>query len=362
MRCLLSGLLLNFLIFSNAWANSPWEGKWEYGRYAPSISGFLTISDCANNKCEFEIMTEHGAHFCEVKGTLKTKGNKARFYKYETFFGNQEILFELNSKKKSINVTRKDGRFCGMRGYLDGIYEHESSPYRFKTSFDCWAENLTPTEKTICSSFLLAKADLEFDANFYDIKTTEWFKNRNECNDDQDCIQNFYKNSILNAFSDVKRKKFNLYNYVQNQKQKWYYPTDLLLFNDFFLNSMPKKYYEAWIVSLDDDSYTHECKDCIAHSYGVAGLYKSYESAVYLDKDQVWLAFISANLPEPENKNIIVFAQRGKSFDDMPQYIKDFTDNLIKSEYYKPDSVKLLHFKEPSLKEKFMKFINSINF
>ena len=32
------------------------------------------------------------------------------------------------------------------------------------------------------------------------------------------------------------------------------------------------------------------------------------------------------------------------SLDDMPQYIKDFTDNLIKSEYYKPDSVKLLHF------------------
>ena len=362
MRCFLCGLILNFLIFSCAWANSPWEGKWEYGRYDPAIGGVLTITDCKKDNCHFQILTSHGAHSCDVSGTLKIKGNKARFYEYEAFYGKQEILFELNSPKKSINVTRKEGQFCGMRGYIDGIYEHESLPYRYKTSFDCWTENLNSTENTICSSALLAKTDLEFDANFHDIKTTEWFNIRNKCNEDKDCIKNFYKNSILNAFSDVKHKKFNLYNYAQSQTQEWYYPTDLLLLHDFFLNSMPKKYYKAWIISLDDDAYTHDCKDCMAHSYGVAGLYKSYESAFYIDKDQVWLAFISANLPEPENKNIIVFAQKGKSLDDMPQHIKDFTDNLIKSDYYKPDCVKLLYFKEPSLKEKFMKFINSINF
>lgn len=77
-------------------------------------------------------------------------------------------------------------------------------------------------------------------------------------------------------------------------------------------------------------------------------MYKSYESIIYIDQDQVWLAYVSANLKEPEDKNIIIFAPAGKNLDDMPAQIKDFADYLVNSGYYTQDSLKLKHFQNRS--------------
>lgn len=350
------------LLFSSVSFASPWEGRWEYGRYLPSVGGALIIKDCTDTKCQFELETSHGAHTCSADGTINITGNKGRYFQKYPSYGNFELLFELDQKKRIINLTHVDGQFCGMRGYLEGTYEHESLPYRYETSFDCWGENLDDAEKTICSSVELAQADLEFSENYPNAKTQKWFKKRAECGKDKKCLWNFYKKSIISAYSKTNQKKFNFYDYVKNQKQKWYYPTDLLLLNDFFLKGMEKTYYEAWDVSLNDDAYEDECENCFAGSYAITGLYKIYESALYLDENEVWLAFVSANLPEPEDKNIIVFAPKGKMLEDMPKNIKEFTDYLIKSDYYKTDSIKLLHFKAPSLKEKALDFIDTIIF
>ena len=131
---------------------SSWEGRWEYGRYTQSIGGALTIKDCTDTKCQFELFTSHGSHSCSASGTITIKGNNGRYFERLRFYGNQELLFGLDPKKRIINVTYVDGDFCGMRGYLEGAYEHASLPYRYETSFDCWAENLTNAEKTVCAS------------------------------------------------------------------------------------------------------------------------------------------------------------------------------------------------------------------
>ena len=88
-------------------------------------------------------------------------------------------------------------------------------------------------------------------------------------------------------------------------------------------------------------------------------MYKIYESAVYVDNQEVWLAFVSANLPEPEDKNIIVYAPKGKTLNDMPKSIKDFTDYLVNSGFYKADSLKLIAFKTQSVREKLLDFLSN---
>ena len=362
-------LVFTALILSvtNGLAASPWEGKWEYGRYIPSIGGGLTIKNCSATKCQFDLGSYHGAHTCWAEGEIILNGNKGRFFNKASDFDRQnlgvdadeELEFELDANKRIIHVTRISGRFCGMRGVLEGDYEYESLPYRYKTSFDCWAKDLTAAEKTVCSDTHLAKADMEFAINYPSGKTPEWFETRNKCGENKPCLWKFYKNAILMSYIKAQHEIYNLYDYTQNQKQKWFYPTDLVLFHDFFLKSMDKKYYDAWVVSLDDDSYTLDCDNCLAKSYGVAGMYKIYESAVYVDNQEVWLAFVSANLPKPEDKNIIVFAPKGKTLNDMPKTIKDFTDYLVGSGFYNADSLKLIPFKTQSVREKLLDFLSN---
>ena len=368
---MLSRFLFTFIALilsvTNGLAASPWEGKWEYGRYTPSIGGGLTIKNCSATKCQFDLGTYHGAHSCDAEGEITLNGNKGHFFNKASDFDRQnlgidadeELVFELDAEKRIIHVTQISGRFCGMRGYIEGDYEHEALPYRFKTSFDCWAKKLTAAEKTICSDPHLAKADMEFAINYAGGKAPAWFEERNKCGEDKSCLWKFYKNAILMSYIKTHRNIYNLYNYTQSQKQKWFYPTDLVLFNDFFLKSMDKKYYDAWMISLDDDSYTLDCDNCLAKSYGVAGMYKIYESALYVDNQEVWLAFVSANLPKPEDKNIIVFAPKGKTLNDMPKTIKDFADYLVGSGFYNTDSLKLIPFKTQSVREKLLDFLSN---
>ncbi len=346
---LLSYLLLSFFVLSNAHAASPWEGRWESGRYDPSSGGVLIITACKDKNCDFEISSAHGAYTCDVDGTFKISGNNAKYYKKIRENGDnfdEHIAFELNPDKRVIEVKHIKGGFCGMRGYIDGTYEHESLPFRYPTSFDCWAKDLTQSEIKICASEKLSKADLEFDDNYKSEKNDAWYQQRNLCLDDEECLLNFYEKSIRQAFEKKYHQTFNLYDYIGKQQQKWYAPTDLLLFDAFFLNNLPKGYYGPWVVSVNDDYYDNPCQDCIFRNYAVAGLYQYYNSGVYVDKNQVWLAYVSANLEEPEDKNILFFAPTDKKLEDMPAQIKDFISNLTKYGYYDENSVKLKHFQD----------------
>ncbi len=341
-------VLINVLWISFAFASSLWEGKWEMGRYTPAVDGLLDIHDCTNEKCLFRITSIHGAHTCDVNGIMRISKNHARFFypegKNDEFLAG-EILFDLNPDKKIIDVQYKSGQFCGMRGYLDGIYEHESLPYRYPTSFDCWKDDLNQSEIAICASRKLSLADVEFDVNYKSFKTSEWFDNRNKCQKDEKCLWDFYKKSIRGAFEKSTNSSFNFWQYVHYQKQKWRYPTDLTLLFDYFAEHIKEPYFSAWRVTLDDDSYTRFCEDCLAKSYGVAGFYTIYESAWFIDDNEMWISFISANLDAPEDEKVLVLAPQGKALSDMPIFIKEYTEDLIKRCAFSSGSIKLMFFK-----------------
>jgi len=347
-------LSLPFLLISKlAAAQSEWEGTWLYARYYNGMDGSLQISDCQDNKCKFDIGTFNGAHTCSVSGSITIDKNHAIFTETTNYFENEPpattlITMVLNPEKRIITVKREDNnsnRYCGMQGYFEGEYEHEDNPLRYKTGFDCWGKELSETQKVICASEDLAAADLELEKNYSSVQTKEWIKQRDECGKDEKCLWEFYVKSIRKTYETNAKKTLNLYEYLGVvNNDEIYYPTDFTLLNDYFLKNMIPKDYEAWRPSLVRISLDRkECDECHYMTYGVAGLYTIYESAFYINKKEIWLAFISANLEDGEDKYIIVYAPAGKTENDIPEKYDDWLTRLKK---YYPKGIKLKNFKE----------------
>ncbi len=332
---------------TEAFAGSEWEGVWEYGRYAPAYGGFMNIANCQLNVCDFSIQTFHGAHTCNVNGKLKINGTKGLYYKYLQYQDNgdeQKIVMKLNPEKRVIDVDWQSGRFCGFEGNIGGVYENKQNPLRYQTSFDCWAEGLTEAEKTICASERLAKADREFVQNYPQQVTYLWKKERNACGDDEQCLWKYYTGAIFAAYKAEHSGNFSLYQYVMKQKPEWYFPNDYALLSDYLQNNLTPEDYAAWKITLNDKSNTSKCEECSFMSYSVTGFAHTYASAFYFAEDGMWVAFVSANLPEPENQNIVVYAPQGKTDSDMPSVVKDWISFLKK---YYPGGVFMKNLERP---------------
>ena len=234
-------LCLLTVIPIKAYSASPWEGKWEVGRYHNDFAGHLIIQNCKNNECDFDIGTANGAHTCTINGKLKINGNKAQFRKKSVYnYAENEkyavIDFKLNQQKRTIKVKGNyvAGRLhCGMQGYFEGEYENENNPLRFKTSFDCRAENISETEKTICADADLAAADVEMDKKYKAAITSEWKQKRDECKTDINCLWNFYVSSLIEEYKKSTNQDVNLYEYLGALEENGlYYPTDFTLLQD----------------------------------------------------------------------------------------------------------------------------------
>ena len=120
-----------------------------------------------------------------------------------------------------------------------------------------------------------------------------------------------------------------------------YYPTDFTLLNDYLEKNL-EDYYEAWKITQDTIStQDNQCDNCYYHKYGVTGFFTIYESAFYIDKNEIWLSFVSANLKAPEDEYIIVFAPNEKELKDMPKQFNKWLESL-KPHY--PKGIKLKHF------------------
>ncbi len=344
--------LFSFFRIPAGFAQSRWEGKWAFERYINDIGGYLHITDCHENVCRFEIGTSHGAHTCSLDGELKIDGNNAVFS--ETVEIGDEapietlVEFALDAKKRIITVEMEEGShsyYCGMRGVFEGKYEHEDNPLRYESSFDCWSDGLSETEKVICATEDLAKADVELAKDNKDVMSGAWLKERENCGKDKACLWDFYVKAVRNGYEKRAGRPLNLYEYMGKlEDDAFYFPTDFVLLKDYFKRNMADGDYGPWIVSFCTVSMgENACKDCYFHSYGVAGLYTIYESAFYIDKDEIWLAFISANLDDEESKYIIVYAPEGKSEKDIPEKLGAWIERL-KPHY--PKGIKLKHFKE----------------
>lgn len=306
---------------------SEWQGKWELGRYWDGAGGSLIISDCQKDKCHFEIGTVNGAHTCSVEGEISISDNQAIFEE-EVDFGEGEekrktqIAMTLDRTKNIITVQNKSGNnvYCGMRGFFDGEYENEKNPYRYQTSFDCWAQDLSVAKKVICSSKELASLDKEY-VLLFNRQADD--KSLNKCADDKACLKDFYLSQIKSKFS--KDGKIDMFSYVQQFKKPYFSPTDFALLRNYLQKNMSAVDNEAWQVSLSD-VYHQECQDCFMLDFGAPGLYTEYESAFYLDAAEMWLAFVSANLKD--SSQIIVYTNSNSQ--NMPKGISEWIDEQKK--------------------------------
>lgn len=344
-------VLFFVMVCAEAKAGTGWEGVWEYSRYNRASGGALEIGNCVLNVCDFSIKTYHGAQTCNVSGRLKVDGNKGLFYKYLQYEDNtdeQKIVMKLNPEKHTINVDWQSGRFCSLNSDINGLYENKQSPLRYQTSFDCWADDLQEAEKTICASERLAKADREFAAKYSGKMTYLWKKERNMCAADELCLWHFYTKAIFEEYKNSNNGDFSLYQYFQNQNPEWYYPTDYALLRDYLWNNMPAKDYAAWEATLYDKMRTAECENCSYMAYDINGLFAVYESAFYIDDKGIWLAFVSADLPELEQKQIVVYAPRGSKQREMPLVLKKWVERL--TPYHHSEGVLLKYFERPKIR------------
>lgn len=315
-----------------AYAASPWEGTWIYERYVHSLYGFLEITNCQRKLCDFKIDTANGAHTCSIKGKFNINGTTATYQDISSkAFCNDTkpaiITFELNPNKKTIEVKNLSScnLYCGMQGVFEGQYENESVPLHYETSFDCQTTHLSSTQKTICATEHLAKADKEMHQAYPEMQTKKWLQDRDSCGTDINCLWDFYIQSIKNAYEQQAGKNFDLWHYIHNHKgDDLYYPTDFTLLDAYLRQNMEQKYYQEFVNSLDKIAIgINQCKDCLYHQYGVTGLFPWYSSAFYIDKDgQIWIAFVSANLTSPEDESFIVYAPKNMEKKDIPQKIK----------------------------------------
>jgi hypothetical protein len=340
------GLLV---ISAKSYSASPWEGRWEIGRYYNDFGGRLTIKNCQNNVCEFDIGTIHGSHTCSVDGKLKINGNKAQHYEIMEIFEGEvpkkvAINFQLDEKKNIITVKCEGDclYYCGMRGHFEGEYENENNPLRFKTSFDCWA-NVSDTEQAICADGNLAKADIEMDKKYKKAMTKTWREARDKCNAKVNCLWDFYVSSIAEEYQKEADKNVNLYEYLDNlNADGLYYPTDFALLRDYLSKNMEKGDFEEWQTAFGDISMEdNKCEKCYFHKYGVAGLYTTIESAFYINHDEIWIAFLHTDYEHKEDEYIIMYAPRGKTIYDIPEQYQKWLERL---EPYYPNGIKLKHF------------------
>ena len=330
MRKIAFVLSLMLLIHTNAWAeenkNSAWEGVWEYGRYVENLFGSLKITDCKGDFCHFNIVTANGAHTCNLEGKLKIDADKGEYkIRVDNFEGKYDdiiVTFNLDTNKNIIEVDANyvSRRYCGMQGYFTGEYENENNPLRYDTGFDCWAKNLTDIEQTVCASKKLARASKEMTEKYPSLQTKEWYNKRSDCSTDKKCLWNFYISSIKSGYEKEQGKSLNLYEYMGNlSEDALYYPTDFSLLTDYLARNMEKKDYDEWVsnfsqISMEDN----KCDKCYYRQYGVAGLYTIMESAFYIDKDEIWLAFLHRDYKHPQEEYIVIYTLPDKEKKTFP--------------------------------------------
>lgn len=354
---LILGLIL--CVCANARAqkvtNYNWNGIWEYQRYTNAASGVLEITACDNNECSFNISTVNGAHVCNIEGKLKTNDNKAEYKEnVENIEGKIEDLiinFDLDTDKNIIKVdaNRLAYTYCGMQGDFIGEYENKNNPLRYDAGFDCWAKNLTDTEKTICASQQLARVSKEATENYPTMQNKDWYNKRDICNNDDKCLWNFYISSIKSGYEEKSGKQVNLYEYMGDlAEDDLYYPTDFSLLTDFFIKNMQEKDYNEWTYNFSQISLdNNKCDNCYYHEYGLPGLYTIMESAFYISEDEIWLAFLHTD-ENSQEKYIILYTFSEKEEKDIPLVFNDWLNRL---KPYFPNGIKLKYFSDKQISE-----------
>ena len=109
-------------------------GKWHLNAKNTSFGGEMSISNCSDSVCRFNIQSWYDSHICDVDGELSIQNGFAEYQTTKYVYDNQTgaenyipvgIIFKVLSQNK-LNLryinTDSDNAFCGMNATIEGVW------------------------------------------------------------------------------------------------------------------------------------------------------------------------------------------------------------------------------------------------
>lgn len=109
-------------------------GTWHLNGAASSFGGEMTISNCFDSGCKFNIQSWYDSHICDIAGDLFIRNGFAEYQTTKYVYDNQTdtehyipvgIIFEITSQDKlNLHYTNTDSAntFCGMNATAEGVW------------------------------------------------------------------------------------------------------------------------------------------------------------------------------------------------------------------------------------------------
>lgn len=108
------------------------SGKWYLNDADTFFGGEMSISNCSDSVCKFNIQSWYDSHICDVDGELSIQNGFAEYRTTKYVYDNKTdtenyvpvgIIFEMPSHNK-LNLryinTDSDNAFCGMNATIEG--------------------------------------------------------------------------------------------------------------------------------------------------------------------------------------------------------------------------------------------------
>lgn len=305
------------------------SGEWVYSPGYNGVGGAMEIKDCANNKCKIEFTTYNGAHTCELDdGILVLDGNTAFATIKDEYSGNDCKITITTESNNIINVSdnEKCNFLCGMSGVFTGRWQNAHAPLIYSAGFDC-ERATTDVELTVCRDKNLAQYDSEVNI-LYKLssgqRTTQkrWLAARNKCKTDEKCLTTQYDARLHELVSSITKDKFNLFDYAHLVSDDgWFYPERVILISNFIKNKIGDDEYAKFIACSNRTTKNIFNKNEIFAGYGCPGLFTIMESAIYIDKNQIWISYL-------DDGKIITYAPQNEDGQMPPTPLSEWLQDL----------------------------------
>lgn len=305
------------------------SGEWLYGRDNTGVGGTMEIRNCDKHTCTIEFMTYNGAHTCELDdGILVIDGNTAHV-NIKNEYMDKDCRISITMESDSvINVSdnNKCNELCGMSGIFTGQWQNKDFPATFLTGFDC-AHAKTDVEKTICHNKNLAEYDREIGIIYK--KSTgqkelqkKWLIARNKCGTDIDCLTNKYDSRLRELVSGLTNNDFSMFDYARLVSENgWFHPNEAILISNFIRDKVGDDEYATIMSCSNRRSNDVFNENEIFAGYGCPGLFTIMESAIYINKNQIWLSYLN-------DGKIKTYAPRNAAGKMMPLPLSDWIQDL----------------------------------
>lgn len=307
------------------------SGEWVYHPDYNGVGGTMKIKDCINNKCKIEFNTYNGAHTCELDDTILNLGRKSAVATIKDEYSGNDCEITITTKSDNvINVSdNKNCNFlCGMSGVFTGRWQNTRAPLMYSAGFDC-ERATTDVELMICRDKDLAQYDSEVNA-LYKVssgqKSTQkkWLRLRNQCQTDVKCLTEQYDSRLRELVSLITKAEFNLFDYARLiSDDGWFFPNQAILISNFIKNKIGDDEYEKFISCSNRATKNIFNENEIFAGYGCPGLFTIMESAIYIDKNHIWISYL-------DDDEIVTYAPQNNMLQTVPLPLSEWLQDLKK--------------------------------